>query len=75
MSPVARFGALAVGILLVFLITVAVLIRIIPAPRSETDYLVIGGVATLVSMAALFVVLITTVFRSPDTFSRKRKRP
>ena len=75
MSSAVRYGALAAGILLVFLITVVVLVRIIPAPRSETDYLVIGGVATLVSMAALFVVLITTIFRSPDTFFRTRKRP
>ena len=75
MSPALRNVALGVGVVVVFVATVAILLQVIPAPRKETDYLVIGGVATLVSMAALFVALITTVFPSADTFFKRRRRP
>jgi len=75
MSPALRNVALGVGVVVVFVATVAILLQVIPAPRKETDYLVIGGVATLVSMAALFVALITTVFPSSDTFFKRRRRP
>ena len=59
---------------LLFAATVLVLLQVIPPPRRDTDYLVIGGVATLISMIGVFIVLITTVMRSSDTFYKKRKR-
>jgi Na+/melibiose symporter-like transporter len=75
MLPSVRILALAGGTLLLFAATVAVLLRVIPAPHRDIDYLVIGGVATLVCLLALFVVLVTTVFRAPDTFFRKKPAP
>jgi len=74
MSPVLRIALLAAGLVVVFAGTVAVLMRVIPSPHKETDYLVMGGVATLVTMLALFVVLVTTLFRGPNTFFRKRRK-
>lgn len=74
MSPVLRIALLAAGLILLFAGTVAVLMRVMPGPHKETDYLVMGGMATLVTMLALFVILVTTLFRGPDTFFRKRKK-
>ena len=65
-----RFGRIAVLVLamiIVFGAVVAILFRIIPEPRKETDYLVIGTLATFASLATLFVVLISTVFKDSNT--------
>ncbi len=64
---------LTLGILLVFTLTVAIMWRLMPYPRKEVDYLVIGGTATLISMALLFIVLINTSYKGNDIFYRKRK--
>ncbi len=44
-----------------------------PHPRKDVDYLVIGGSATMVSMAVLFIVLIKTTYKGNDIFFRRRK--
>lgn len=64
---------LTLGILAVFALTVAIMWRLMPYPRKEVDYLVIGGTATMVSMAVLFIVLINTTFKGNDIFYRRRK--
>ncbi len=74
MSPFKRNVVLAVGVLAIFGVTVAVLTQLMPEPHKETDYLVIGGIATLISMLVVFVVVISTVYRSSDTFFKKRKK-
>ena len=72
-----RFGRIAVLVLamiIVFAVVVAILLQIIPAPRKETDYLVIGTLATFASLATLFTVLITTIFKDPNALFFKRKK-
>lgn len=72
-----RFGraaVLAAGMVIVFAAVALILTRIIPPPRKETDYLVIGTLATFASLALLFVVLITTYMRDPSAMF-KRKKP
>lgn len=64
---------LSLGILAVFALTVAIMWQLMPYPRKEVDYLVIGGTATMVSMAVLFIVLINTTFKGNDIFYRRRK--
>lgn len=73
MSTGLRVFILSVALLLVFGVSVVILLRVIPGPHSEQDYLVAGGVATFVTMLALFVVLITTWVKAPNVFYRKRK--
>ena len=65
---------LAAGILVVFAAVVAVLLKLMPGARTNTDYLVIGGIATFVSMVVLFVTLITSWMKRPDVFFRKRAK-
>ncbi len=56
---------LALGLVLVFALTVGVLLAVMPGPHKATDYLVIGAVATLLCLLLLFVVLIITVAKRP----------
>jgi Na+/melibiose symporter-like transporter len=74
MPTFVRVLAVAAGNLLVFAVVVLVLTHIMPGNKTKTDYLVIGGVATFVSMIVLFIVLITGWTKSPDTFFRKRSK-
>jgi hypothetical protein len=53
-----RTLTLALALLLVFAATVAILSQVLPGPHKPADYLVIGGVATLLCLALLFVILI-----------------
>ena len=45
---------------MIFAVTVAILLAVMPGPHKPTDYLVIGCVATLLCLLLLFVVLIST---------------
>ena len=73
MSTGLRILILCLALLLLFASSVAILLRAVPGPHTEKDYLVAGGVATLVTMLALFLVLITTWIKTPNVFYRKRK--
>jgi hypothetical protein len=64
-----RTVGLALGMVLIFGVTVAVLLAVMPGPHKSTDYLVIGCVATLLCLLLLFVVLINTPKR-PDNEPR-----
>ncbi|HZU24900.1 MAG TPA: hypothetical protein VFA04_05230 [Bryobacteraceae bacterium] len=67
-----RTVVLVFGVVLVFAVVSAVLLRLMPGPLTDTDYLVAGSVATGVSLLVLFLGLIGV--RSSDTFFRKRKK-
>jgi Na+/melibiose symporter-like transporter len=65
-----RTLSLALGMVLIFAVTVTILLVVMPGPHKSTDYLVIGCVATLLCLLLLFVVLINTAkrpSRKPDT--------
>jgi hypothetical protein len=53
-SSAMRWIALAAATALVFAATVMVLMRVIPAPRRDQDYLIIGAMATLIALVAVF---------------------
>jgi Na+/melibiose symporter-like transporter len=65
-----RTVTLTLGMLLIFGVTVAVLLAVMPGPHKSTDYLVIGCVATLLCLLLLFVVLINTAKRDHKTEPR-----
>jgi NADH:ubiquinone oxidoreductase subunit 6 (subunit J) len=54
----SRVLVLAGAILVLFISTVAILLNVIPGPHRNLDYLVIGAVATFLSMILLWVVMI-----------------
>jgi len=57
-----------------FGVSVAVMVQFMPAPLKDTDYLVIGSVATLAALLVLFLTLMATRLKSPDMFFKKRKK-
>jgi hypothetical protein len=65
---------LGLAALCVFVIVAAVMIKVIPGPLKDSDYLVIGSVATLLALLVLFVVLLSTSMKSSNVFFKKRKK-
>jgi len=61
----------ALGALLVFAAVAVIILRFMPQPSEDSDYLVAGSVATLVALLVLFLGLVP---RSGDVFVKKRKK-
>ena len=74
MSPWLRAILLAVAILIVFGATAAIMNQVLPGPRTRTDFFLIGCVSTSVAMLVLFIVLLNTWVKLPDTFFKRRKK-
>jgi hypothetical protein len=64
-------GGLAVC---VFVVVAALMLQFMPAPLKESDYMVIGSVATLLALGAVFLVLVSTTMKSTDVFFKKRRK-
>lgn len=59
------------GALLVFGAVAALILRFMPEPVEDSDYLIAGSVATLVALLVLFFGLVP---RSGDVFVKKRRK-
>jgi ABC-type Fe3+-siderophore transport system permease subunit len=68
-----RGFVLALAVTLVFAAVAAIMVKVLPAPLKDSDYLVIGSVATLVALLVLFFVLISSTKSSNVFFKRRRK--
>ena len=66
----SRFAMAAGGVGIVFLVTLALAFALMPGPHTRTDYLVIGAIATFVSMFVLFFVLIHGWVKGGQIFSK-----
>jgi hypothetical protein len=58
----------------VFVVVSALMLRFMPSPLKESDYMVIGSVATLLALGAVFLVLVSTTLKSTDVFFKKRRK-
>ena len=65
--------ALVAGLTMIFVVSVAVLMRIMPGPHRPTDYLVIGTLATFTCLVVLFVINVTVGSDARDVFFKRRK--
>jgi hypothetical protein len=68
-----RGFVLALAVALVFTAVAGIMVRVMPAPLKDSDYLVIGSVATLVALLVLFFTLISTTKSANVFFKRRRK--
>lgn len=68
-----RLLSLALVSASVFCAVVAVLWRLMPQPRKQVDYLVMGAAATMAAMAVLFVILSGALSKGSGVFFRRRK--
>lgn len=58
----------------VFVVVAALMLQFMPAPLKESDYMVIGSVATLLALGAVFLVLVSTTLKATDIFFKKRRK-
>ena len=65
---------LGLGAVCVFAIAAAILLKVMPGPLKGSDYLVIGSVATLVALLAVFLAWVSTVVKPSDVFFKRRKK-
>ena len=70
-----RTLVLILGVVCVFGVVAAIMLRVMPEPLKDSDYLVIGSVATLVALLVLFFGLVGTSIKGRDTFFKRRKKP
>ena len=61
-----RVLVLALGMIMIFAVSVGILLYVMPAPHKPTDYLVTGAIGTLLCLVLLFVVLMKTATKGPD---------
>jgi hypothetical protein len=68
---------LALGLALTALFTGVVLgmLHSLPRPHTQADYVMAGGLATMVTMLALFGALVSTRFREQTPFYKRRPKP
>ena len=57
---------LAWALVFVFLVSALVLSAILPGPHKPTDYLVIGGISTMVCLGVLFLVVVVAPGKKRD---------
>jgi hypothetical protein len=69
-----RILILTLAGLCIFTVVAAIMIKVMPAPLKESDFMVIGSVATLVALLVLFLVLISTTMKSSNLFFKKRRK-
>jgi hypothetical protein len=68
-----RTLGLAGALIFVFAAVVGIMLKVMPSPLKDSDYLVVGTVATMVSLLALFILLVVTGQMS-NVFVKRRKR-
>ncbi len=67
----SKWLTLAGGILFLFTATLAVLLNVIPKPHKNLDYLVIGAVATFLSMILLWVMMMQGWVKAEDELPKE----
>jgi hypothetical protein len=66
--------ALGLALVLIFAAVAGIMLKVMPAPLKDSDYLIIGTVATMVSLLMLFVLLISTSGKPSNVFFKRRKK-
>jgi hypothetical protein len=69
-----RTFILVLGVLLVFLVAAGVMMQLMPGPLKDSDYLVIGSVATLLALLVLFLGLTGARGKDGLFFKRRKKQ-
>jgi len=70
-----RLSTLAGLLAVSFLSVLGLMWLLMPYPRKDVDYLVMGGTSTMVAMAVLFLLLIRGSKSKQEIFFKKKVRP
>jgi hypothetical protein len=69
-----RWAILGIALAALFTGVVTAILLALPRPHTPTDYMMAGGLATMITMLAFFGVLVTTRFRGSEAFYKRRPR-
>ncbi len=69
-----RTLALALAVALIFAAVAGIMLKVMPAPLKDSDYLIIGSVSTMVALLMLFVLLNATSGKASNVFFKRRKK-
>jgi uncharacterized membrane protein len=69
-----RTISLALAVVLVFAAVAGIMLKLMPAPLKDSDYLIIGSVSTMLSLLLLFVLLIVKSGKASSVFFKRRKK-
>lgn len=70
----ARTISLALALMFIFAAVAGIMLKIMPAPLKDSDYLIIGSVATMVSLLLLFILMIAISGKASSVFFKRRKK-
>ena len=68
-----RYLSLGLAAVCVFAVVAAIMLKLMPEPMRDSDYMIVGSVATLAALGVVFVVLIGTT-KSSNVFFKKRRK-
>ncbi len=69
-----RNALLVLLVIALFCLVTGLLWWLLPYPRRNVDYVVIGGMGTMVAMGAIFLILIRTSHKGKDVFFKRQPR-
>ncbi len=69
-----RTIVLAAAMVFLFAAVAGIMSQLMPGPLKESDYFVIGSVATMVSLAALFAMITLTTKGGSGVFVKRRRK-
>ncbi len=72
-SP-SRLTALVALSLIIFAVASFILLQIMPRPLRPVDYLIVGGVGTLLTLLTIWLLLMREIGGERDMLYKKRRR-
>jgi hypothetical protein len=69
-----RTLSLALAVVFIFGAVAAIMLKVMPAPLKDSDYLIVGSVATMVSLVMLFLLVVVTSGKASGVFFKRRKK-
>jgi uncharacterized membrane protein len=69
-----RTISLALAVVFMFAAVAGIMLKLMPAPLKDSDYLIIGSVATMLSLLLLFVLLIVRSGKASNVFFKRRRK-
>jgi hypothetical protein len=69
-----RTLSLALALVFIFAAVAGIMLKVMPAPLKDSDYLIIGSVATMASLLMLFVLVVATSGKASSVFFKRRKK-
>jgi ferric-dicitrate binding protein FerR (iron transport regulator) len=73
-SGIRRWVVLGIALAALFAGIVVAILFALPRPHTPADYMMAGGLATMVTLLAFFGVLLSTQFRGAEAFYKKRSK-